>query len=53
METLMWAIDLILVAGFCFWAIREDSSPKQDKMSDKKDIAAKSSGKQTRISDHA
>lgn len=24
METLMWAFDLILVAGLCIWAIRED-----------------------------
>lgn len=24
METILWALDLALVAAFCFWALRQD-----------------------------
>jgi len=28
METILWAIDLIIVAGLCLWAVREDGGGK-------------------------
>ena len=33
METLLWAIDLVVVVYFCFWAVAQDSdkAPKKRK----------------------
>lgn len=53
METLLWAIDLVLVAGLCFWAIREDSKSTIDNMSAKTQKVAKGSPGNTRNSDNA
>lgn len=30
MESLLWAIDLALLAAFCFWAVREDGGFKRN-----------------------
>jgi hypothetical protein len=31
MESMLWAIDLIAVAGLCLWALRRDKREDQDK----------------------
>lgn len=36
METLLWAIDLILVAGLCLWAVREDQADAGERQSKRK-----------------
>jgi len=53
METLLWAIDLMLVAGFCFWAIREDTPSQPDKLLGNKQVTAMEGDKQAGDGDHA
>jgi len=52
METLLWAIDLVLVACLGIWAIREDSHSKHDNMPGNKQVTPEAGGEQAR-SDHA
>jgi len=36
METILWALDLALVAAFCFWALRQDKQEQaQDRARDR------------------
>ncbi|WP_159628359.1 hypothetical protein [Massilia puerhi] len=53
MESLLWAIDLALVAYFCIWAIREDSNSKHDDMPGGKQVTPEAGREQTRKRDHA